>query len=167
MVNRLSVMTSGLPGARWTRPENFHLTLRFVGEVDEGTAEDIHSALTSITALPLDISLSGVGYFCKAKAARTVWVGVEQNEHLTRLQQKTESALQRIGLAAEERKFTPHVTLARLRGTPRGRLEDFVGGHTGFRTSYFHVEKFSLYSSFLASSGPIYRPEVDYPLSVW
>lgn len=165
MVERLTSMASGLPGARWTRPENFHLSLRFIGEVDEGAAEDIDSALAEINALPFNLSISGVGYFGKTKAARAVWAGVERNDDLIHLQHKIESALQRTGINAEERKFTPHITLARLKGTPRGRLEDFVASQTNFRPPPFHINKFVLYSSFLASSGAIYTPEADYPLS--
>ncbi len=158
-------MAGGLPGARWTRDENFHLTLRFIGDVDEGVADDVDGALMEIDAPPFDISIAGIGYFGKAKAARAVWAGVETNEPLIRLQQKIESAMQRIGLAAEERKYTPHITLARLKGTPQGRLESFVADHGDFAAGPVRVDAFTLYSSFLSSSGAIYTPEVAYPLN--
>ena len=154
-----------MPGARWTRDENFHLTLRFIGDVDEGVADDVDGALLEIDAPPFDVFIAGIGYFGKAKAARSVWAGVETSEPLTRLQQKIESAIQRIGFAAEERKYTPHITLARLKGTPQGRLENFVADHRDFCAGPVHVDTFTLYSSFLSSSGAIYTPEVTYPLN--
>ena len=158
-------MAGGLPGARWTRDENFHLTLRFIGDVDEGVADDVDSALLEINAPPFDVFIVGIGYFGKAKAARAVWAGIETSEPLIRLQQKVDSAMQRIGLAAEERKYTPHITLARLKGTPQRRLENFVADHGDFCAGPVHVDTFTLYSSFLSSSGAIYTPEVTYPLN--
>ena len=158
-------MAGGLPGARWTRDENFHLTLRFIGDVDEGVADDVDGALLEIDAPPFDVFITSIGYFGKAKAARAVWAGAETSEPLIRLQQKIESAMQRIGLAAEERKYTPHITLARLKGTPQARLENFVADHGNFRAGPVHVDTFTLYSSFLSSSGAIYTPEVTYPLN--
>ena len=162
---RLSAVAGGLPGARWTRDENFHLTLRFIGDVDEGVADDVDGALLEIDAPPFDVFIAGIGYFGKAKAARSVWAGVETSEPLTRLQQKIESAIQRIGFAGEERKYTPHITLACLKGTPQGRLENFVADHRDFCAGPVHVDTFTLYSSFLSSSGAIYTPEVTYPLN--
>lgn len=157
-------MAGGLPGARWTRGENFHLTLRFIGDVDEGVAEDIDGALREIDAPPFALTIAGVGFFGKGKAARTVWAGVEASEPLIRLQRKIETAMQRIGLAAEARKYTPHITLARLKGTPPGRLESFIADHSDFYAGPVPVDAFTLYSSFLSASGAIYTPEVTYPL---
>ena len=71
-------MAGGLPGARWTRDENFHLTLRFIGDVDEGVADDVDGALLEIDAPPFDIFIAGIGYFGKAKAARSVWMASKQ-----------------------------------------------------------------------------------------
>ena len=87
---RLSLMASGLPGARWTGEEFYHLTLRYIGEVDNGTADDIDAVLGHINVEPFDITLSGIGYFGKAKSARAVWAGVERNDTLIRLQHKIE-----------------------------------------------------------------------------
>lgn len=160
----LSLMAAGLPGARWTREESYHLTLRFIGEVDQGIAEDIDVALGEIGIEPFDITLSGMGFFGKAKAARALWVGVERNETLIRLQHKIEIALQRLGLPAEERKFSPHVTLARLRGTPVRRLETYIADHGAFSAGPFQTDTFTLFSSFRSSSGAIYTPEAEYEL---
>lgn len=161
---RLSSVASGLPGARWTREESYHLTLRYIGKVDQGTADDIDAVLGHISVEHFDIALSGIGYFGKAKSARAVWAGVERNDTLIRLQHKIETALQHMGLPAEERKYTPHVTLARLRGTPAHRLEAYVADHGAFAAGPFQVNGFTLFSSFLSSSGAIYTPEAQYEL---
>jgi len=161
---RLSLMASGLPGARWTCEKSYHLTLRYIGEVDQGIADDIDAVLGHINVEPFDTTLSGIGYFGKAKSARAVWAGIARNDTLIRLQHKIEIALQHMGLPAEERKYAPHVTLARLRGTPARRLEAYVADHGTFATGPFQVNGFTLFSSFLSSSGAIYTPEVQYEL---
>ena len=120
--SHLSMMSAGLPGARWVNEENYHLTLRFIGEVDEGLAGDIDVTLGQINHPIFELSLEGVGYFGKPNAARAVWAGVAKSENLLHLHAKIETALQRMGQPAEERKYTPHVTLARMRGTPKAKL---------------------------------------------
>ncbi len=161
----LARLCSGLPGARWVPPENLHLTLRFIGEVDQGFAEDIDAALGTVKTPAFDLFLEGVGHFGKGRAARTLWVGVGSSETLVRLQAKIETALLGAGVAPETRKFTPHVTLARLKAPPRGKLESYLLAHDAFRTRPFAVTRFALFSSFLSSSGAIYTLEAAYPLT--
>jgi len=161
---RLSMMAAGLPGARWINEDNYHLTLRFIGEVDEGLADDIDATLSQIDHTAFDLSLEGVGYFGKPNAARAVWAGVAKNDDLVHLHAKIETALQRMGQPAEERKYTPHVTLARMRGTPKAKLDEYIAGHMGFAAGPIPVRSFTLFSSFLSSSGAIYTPEANYAL---
>jgi 2'-5' RNA ligase len=162
---QLGMLAGGIPGARWVAPENMHLTLRFIGEVDEGTVADIDLALADIDAPGFEMSLEGVGHFGSARQARAIYVGVARNAALAHLYAKIESALVRCGLEPEGRKFSPHVTLARLRDAPASRISSFVAGHNLFRAGPIEVDGFVLYSSFLSHSGPIYRPERFYPLA--
>ena len=162
--SHLSMMLAGLPGARWVNEENYHLTLRFIGEVDEGLAGDIDVTLGQINHPIFELSLEGVGYFGKPNAARAVWAGVAKSENLLHLHAKIETALQRMGQPAEERKYTPHVTLARIRGTPKAKLDEYIAGHMGFAAGPIAVRSFTLFSSFLSSSGAIYIPEANYTL---
>lgn len=159
----LGASQTGVPGARWTKPEQFHLTLRFIGEVDGATANDVDDALSVIHTEPFTLELAGVSEF-GGKKPRALWVGTRANDALTRLQRKIETALQRIGLEAETRKFTPHVSLARLKETPRGRVMDFLTDHALFASGPFEVKQFVLFSSRLGSNGSIYRPERVYAL---
>src|ERR671938_2153776 len=119
---RLSLLCNGLPGAKWVEPGNFHVTLRFIGEVDEGRAADIDEALAEIRAPRFELAVAGVGIFGTAAKARMLWAGVEKNPALLHLHDKVESALMRLGLEPEERRYTPHVTLARIKYAPEGNL---------------------------------------------
>jgi len=161
---RLTGLCAGVPGARWVRPESIHLSLRYIGDIDEGVADDMAAALATVAAPSFSLTLHGAGVFGKTGKARVLWTGVTPNPALIQLQARVESALARAGLAAESRRFSPHVTLARLRRAPAGRVEQFIVDHAQFRTEPFPVEQFILYSSFLSSSGAIHTREVAYAL---
>ena len=160
----LLLTQSGVPGARWMNREQLHITLRFIGEVDEHDANAIDEALATISVPHFTLELKGVGEF-GGKHPRALWAGVAASESLTRLQRKIESALQRLGLPAEERKFTPHVTLARLRATPAGRVVDYLTDHALYASGPFDVDEFMLFSSQTTPSGSIYLAERNYALT--
>ena len=162
---QLASLDGGVPGARWVKPENRHLTLRFIGEVDRSVADDLDTALGGVEAPSFELTLSGVGHFGKPDAARILWAGVEPTGALDRLQAKVEAATARAGLPAEHRRFSPHVTLARLRHAPGNRVEQFVADHDGFRAPPITIDRFTLFSSFLSASGAIYTPEAEYPFA--
>ena len=161
---RLSMLETGIPGAKWVDAGNFHLTLRFIGEVDEGIAADIDEALSRVRARRFTLQLAGTGTFGGGKP-RALWVGVERNPELVALHDKIEQALIRIGLEPEPRKFAPHVTLARLRDPALGQLGDFLAAHAQFRAAPLPVEQFSLIASFPTKAGSIYEDQAEYPLS--
>lgn len=159
----LSHLESGVPGARWQTREQMHLTLRFIGEVGERDAASIDDALAAIREPRFTLELKTVGEF-GGRNPRALWAGVVPNDALKHLQRKIETALQRLGLEAEERKYTPHVTLARLRGTPQGAVMDFLTDHALYASGPFEACAFTLFSSHLSSNGSIYTPERVYPL---
>src|SRR3954451_24232219 len=117
---RLSALAGGLPGARWVPPENYHLTLRFIGETPGHKAEDIDVALAGLRARGFSLTLAGVGTFSKGGRSTALWVGGGGNPQLDHLQNKIETALQLCGLDAERRRFLTHVTLAPLENAPEG-----------------------------------------------
>ncbi len=160
----LRVISNGLPGARWVPPENFHITLRFVGEVDHDVAHDIHDALERIDAPEVDIALDGLDWFGNKWKPGSVYAKVRKTDALTHLQRKVESAVVRAGLKPESRKFCPHVTLARLKHTRIDEVERYIRDRHAPEPTRFTAERFVLYSSFLSSNGPIYQEEADYPL---
>ncbi len=159
----LTMIQSGVPGARWQTREQMHLTLRFIGEVDGRDGSSIDNALSAISAPTLSLQLKGVGEF-GGKNPRALWAGVAPNDALLHLQRKIETAMQRIGLAAEPRKFTPHVTLARLRGTPPGIAMDYLVDHGLYASAPFEAREFILYESHLGPNGSLYVPQRHYPL---
>jgi len=160
---RLSLLQSGVAGAKWVDPGNFHLTLRFIGEVDEGTAADVDEALLRLKARPFSLQLTGTGTFGGDKP-RQLWVGVEREPALATLQGRIELALIRAGLPPEPRKFTPHVTLARLRDPKRGDIQQFLATHAQFRAEPLRVERFSLIASYPTKAGSVYEDQADYEL---
>ena len=160
----LLAMQSGVPGARWSTREQLHLTLRFIGEVDGRDANAIDEALASISAPRFTLELKGVGSF-GGKNPRALWAGVAPNEALIHLQRKIESAIQRLGFPAEERKYIPHVTLARLRAAPAGRVMDYLADHALYTSGPFAADQFILYSSKTTLHGSIYVAEREYMLS--
>jgi len=162
---RLSLLCSGVPGARWVDPGNLHLTLRFIGEIAEDLACDVDDALARLRARRFAVQLAGTGVFGTGDRPRNLWVGVERSPELVALRDKIEQALISAGLPPEPRKFAPHVTLARLHKPAPDSLGEFLAGHAGFRAEPLAVEAFSLIASFQTKAGSVYEDQADYPLS--
>jgi 2'-5' RNA ligase len=160
---RLSLLCAGVPGARWVDAGNFHLTLRFIGEISEDVAADVDEALARVKAPRFALQLGGAGVFGGNKP-RALWVGVERSPELVKLRDRVEQALLRAGLEPEERKFTPHVTLARLRDPELDTLARFLAAHAQFRPAPLPVDHFSLIASFPTKAGSVYEDQADYPL---
>jgi RNA 2',3'-cyclic 3'-phosphodiesterase len=161
----LADLSFNLPGARWVPADNFHLTLRFIGEASPIVAEEIDLALASLRGRGFTFTLSGLGWFEKAGRVSSLWAGVERSEPLARLQAKVETALQRIGLPPERRRFAPHVTLARMDMPVSPRITDFVSTHNLYRSSPIAAHRVTLFSSFLGKDQPTYTPEAEYALA--
>ena len=159
----LVLLQGGVPGARWSRREQLHLTLRFIGEVDGRDAQAIDDALASIRNPRFTLELKGVGEF-GGRNPRALWAGVRDGAPVEHLQRKIESAVQRVGIAPEERRFSPHITLARLKGAPRDRIITFLASHALYASGPFEVNSFILYSSTLSPNGSLYRAEHAYRL---
>ena len=159
----LSGLAIGIPGAHWVPEENLHLTLRFIGEVDEDEANDLHDALSAVRAPAFTLEIAGTGVFETARKPHTLWASVAKSDPLVRLQGKVESALVRAGLKREERKFKPHITLARLKGTAPERLHPVLAAQALLREE-MPVDHFTLFSSRLGSGDPVYTAEAEYAL---
>ena len=165
LTSRLAMLAGGIPGAKWVPAENYHLTLRFIGEVENWRAQEVDDALACIRARPFELALKGAGVFEKAGRVQALWVGAERNDSLAFLQSKVETALQRIGLAAEKKRFAPHVTLARTDKAAPEKLASWVQAHNLFRAPTLTVAHFTLFSSQLGKQASVYTPEVEYDLA--
>lgn len=162
---RLAGLGGGVPGARWTDAENLHLTLSFIGEVPEDRAADLSVELAAVRGAPFDLTLDGVGSFGSGRGARVLWAGVSPSEALSQLQGRIESAITRLGLPVDGRRFTPHVTLARLSRAPTERVGRFLAERGLFRAGPFPIDHFTLYQSLRGKEAAVYRPLRVYPLS--
>lgn len=160
---RLQGLRGGLPGSRWTLPDTYHITLRFLGDVDDVTAQEFASNLTAIRAKCFDLHLDGLGSFGSARP-RALWAGLAESEPLAALQRAHEQAAQKAGLPPEQRKFHPHVTLARLRDIRATAVARWLEARGAFLTEPFSVTRFVLYSARASQGGGPYVVEQDFPL---
>ena len=158
-------LDGSIPGARFVPEENLHLTLRFIGEVTPVEAEEIDLALTTLRGRAFTLTFTGVGTFAKGGRETQLWIGVERNPALDHLQGKIETALQRAGLPPERRRFTPHVTLARLDNAVPQKIAAFLQAHNLFRSEPVAFDHFTLFNSLLGKKAAVYTAEVDYPLA--
>lgn len=163
---RLARACCDVPGARWVDPGQMHLTVRFVGEVDELVFRDIDEQLAALRCAPFTLEVRGVGHFPPRGIPRTLWAGVGRAEGLLALHRRVEAAVVRAGVAPEGRRFAPHVTLARLDGTPQRAVGSFLAMNGLLRCDPFVVEEFQLVSSALGRKQAVHRREASYPLAL-
>lgn len=161
----LSLKRGGLSGSRWIDPDNYHITMRFIGDVDHATADEVSDALDRLAnSEAFTLKLSALGSF-GGDRPRALFAAVENNATLQRLQAAQERVLQRLGLEPEGRKFVPHVTLARLRGTSPAEVARFMAFAGRFEPLTFPVKRFVLFSSRDSVGGGPYLVEQGYPLA--
>jgi len=162
----LMLIQGGVPGARWQSREQLHLTLAFIGEVDGRDAAAIDDALAGIHAPAFPLQLHGVGQFGEGKRSRShaLWAGARANPALEHLQRKVDTAIRRVGVPGDAHKFTPHVTLARMRHPEPGKVVEWLTYNALHTSAEFTVAAFHLWSSQLTSDGSIYRIEQSYDL---
>ena len=154
----------GLEGVRWQDDEQLHLTLRFVGEVERPVAEDLAAALSSLAWPASPLSVEGVSHFERKGRPTSLWARVAATAPLEGLRQKVERACERAGLPRETRRFTPHITLARL-GRHGGFIAPWVARHASLRSAPWMAESFILFESHLAHTGAHYETVAEYRLS--
>ncbi len=160
----LSFLRGGLPAARWIDAENYHLTLRFFGDVDARMADELVAGLDRIRQPGFSLALRGMGAF-GSKKPHSVYAGVEASRPLDLLHAEIDKVARRIGLAADPRRFTPHVTLARLRNPKSEDVARYLAGRGDFRTAPFAAGRFVLFSSRDSVGGGPYVLEEAFPLS--
>ena len=160
----LSLLRGGLSGARWIDAENYHLTLRFIGDIDGISANEIASMLFRINRKPFEVKVQGLQSF-GGKKPRAVVASVEPSRPLIELQAELERLMQRLGLDPEGRKFIPHVTLARLHDASSQDVADYLSVRGYFPSRTFMASRFVLFSSRASTGGGPYVVEDSYALS--
>ncbi len=160
----ISGMGRSIPGSRPVKPEQLHLTLRFIGEVDHDLFHDIQEQLQEVRFSPLSLTLQGVGHFPPRGKPRVIWAGITPVGELIGLKNRIDTQLDHCGLMPEKRKFSPHITLARLKNPSVARVSEFLAGNNLFKSPEFTVDCFHLYSSHLTKNGAIHTIEARYGL---
>jgi len=145
---------------RWVPPDNIHLTLKFLGEVDEGSVDAVRDAIADALAgtAAFELHVAGFGAFPSARSPRVVWVGAEGGQQLEDVHDRVEGALARLGHPRETRAFHPHLTLGRARRGTSAR--QFKGMEDAFASlefdASFRVDSVDLMRSTLRPSGAEY-----------
>lgn len=160
----------GLPGVRWLDADTFHITLRFIGEIDEDRARDLDHAMAHRLGrkpvAPIPLQVRGLGCFGEGQRARTIWAGVEPCAPLMALQSVVETVCQSEGLTAEGRSYRPHITLGKTSArVDRARLEMMIAEYTSWTAPAFAADQITLFRSFLGRGGAHYEAVAEIPLT--
>ncbi|HEY5226631.1 MAG TPA: RNA 2',3'-cyclic phosphodiesterase [Methylovirgula sp.] len=159
----LANMRGGLAGARWIDAENYHMTLRFIGDIDAAAARDVFTTLGQIRRPAFTVTLEMLDSFGGARP-RAIVARAKAAPPLVELQAEHERLMRRIGIAPELRKFTPHVTLARLRDTSASAVAAYLSACGLFVSRRFEATHFALFSARASTGGGPYIVEASYPL---
>lgn len=154
----------GLRGAKWVSRDNIHLTLQFIGEVNSHQYRLITEKLLEVDEGPFSIKITGPGIFKSGKQVRTLWLGIEENPRLLELHRKVQAKLQEVEIPFETRKYTPHITLARLKDTPFNEVAKYLENNSTLDFQEMEVDEFQLFSSKLTTSKAIHQVEQRYKL---
>lgn len=148
----------------WISPETMHLTLRFIGDADRDVMKRLSGRFSNIGHPAFALQVKGVGYFPARGKPKVIWAGVGENSKLMRLQEKIEQACRMAGLDPEERTFTPHITLGRVKGASRKEVLTFINRNKKLRIDDIFLREFILYESRLHTDGAIHSPLERFPL---
>lgn len=153
--------------ARWARVEGLHVTLKFIGEVKDPKPEEIKRALNDVKASQFEVNFENVGFFPTPKSPRVFWVGVQSGEELAHLASMIDQTTEKLGIAREERTFSPHLTLARA-GTrdPHSLkgLSPLLTAEAAPQFGTMTAREFWLYQSQTGPGGSRYTKLQRYPL---
>jgi 2'-5' RNA ligase len=153
---------SEIDRARWVRKEQLHITLRFLGELEEERAAVVREALRTIAAPKLTLALERAGTF--GHPAKVLWLGLAPEKEISALASEIERAVVQAGLTEADKPFAPHLTVARFKNSPPVKVRAWLERHRAFETPPFSIEEFTLYHSKLSSSGAEHSPLETYRL---
>ena len=162
-------LRGGLIGAKWREPDRMHITLRFIGNVDEQTADEIIRELRYLRFPAFYLTAKGLGYFDVGNIPHHLWVGLDNEKILQELYDKIDHIVKKAGGGDKTSyKFTPHITLAKLQGTTMNDVFDYITANNLFKTEQFLVDNVSLFVSHARENGEgkYYTVEESYPLSL-
>lgn len=159
----LASLRGGLPSARWVEPADYHLTLQFIGNVEEHIAEELDAELDRLRKAPVDVIADSLLVFGGNKP-RSVVIGLRPTPSLVDLQASHSRILKRLDIPFDGRKYVPHITIARLKATSSAAVAEYIDSRGYFRARSFIADKFILYSSAKSTGGGPYQAEAEYEL---
>ncbi len=164
LADQIDMLCFGIPGARWISPEDYHLTLSFIGEVDHYTFNDIKNCLSNLQCNSFFLKPIEIGCFYARGRPKILNVSFEKNPAINQLRKKINYNLSLKNISMHKKKFVPHVTIARLSNTPANRVATFLQSASLPNTDPIQINSFHLYSSQLTKNGSVYQIEESYPL---
>lgn len=166
VTQKCSALKTDIPGIRWQKPENFHITITFIGEVETEEVVRVESSLRAVLAKSFRLSLSDIGLFYRKREPKVLRADIVEEEALFELKDKVDAALATAGLSLDKKKYTPHMTLAFLKKVDKNKLRPFLEKNRGIAiSSSFDVREFILYQSVGTPVGKIYKAISAYSLS--
>jgi len=153
-----------IPGTRWVPAGQIHLTLAFLGDLEEAAIELLNEELAGIQLRKFHLSFSGTGCFPNRHRPRVLWLGVEPEPHLDDLAARVHAAVSACGIPQEERRFFPHITLARLKLSPSREFDAFLNRTEQLKLPPLPVREFTLFESRLTSKGAEHIPLREFRL---
>jgi 2'-5' RNA ligase len=161
----LAELAEPIPGVQWTRPEQLHLTLRFIGDVPSAQREIMLERLAAVKVASFILPVEGVGAFPPNRPPRIIWAGVGQGHpRLFQLRQRVDDALLGYGLPLDVRTFHPHATLGRCTEDSAAAATAWLRAHRDFAAPPFRAESFELYTSELRPTGAVHTLVRSFPL---
>ena len=166
MREKMAALKRDIKGVRWYGPDHIHLTMRFIGEVEDDIVGEVQQALYSIEAPAIELESDGVGLFFAKKRPRVIWVGLQPAEPLKELRSRIDEALQHIGLPEDKKAFKPHVTIGKCKkSVDKGSVLDLKDDYGDWKEAAGKLSTLTLYSSTLSPEGAIHTPLEHYPLN--
>lgn len=162
--DKLQELFTPIEGVKWQSKSQMHLTLRFIGEVDEETADEVVDELRQVQIQPFDINLGHIGTFPESGKPKVIWIGIAPNKRLQELHGQLENACQDVGLEPDDRSFKPHITLGRNKSADPEKIIKYVDHQVVPDFDPIPVRDFCLFRSELTPRGAIYHIEKKYPL---
>ena len=164
--DELKNLRGGVISANWVAYENYHLTLRFLGECDNNLLDDVCLALSQIRTCSFALQLQGVNHFKKKGVVKSLWVGIVKNPSLTALKTEIDTMLQNINIKEERRAFYPHVTLAKLSNPRLSEVTFFEQMNNLYYSKKFPTNYITIFESYSLEGGSTYQPLIKIPLRV-
>ena len=163
--DQIGDLRGSVNGIRWQKPEQMHLTLKFIGEIEEKMVERLKKDLTLVDADPFTMTFDGLGCFTRKGIPSVVWLGVEKSAELMSLKSEIERICSQAGIEKDDRDFKPHITLGRNREADKKGVYEYLEQSTEPDIDSFQAKYFTLYNSILSSEGAVHKPVKEFELS--